>query len=304
MMMKLKMIINFKSKRPSPLMTRTIATIFVLLLSASAFAQTEKSLTAPEPAPPIQDNSFLIEEAYNQEPGVIQHISFFSRQSQNHSWVYTFTQEWPINGIKNQFSYTLGATHAGEFPGSGAGIGDTALNYRYQLVGSGETRLAIAPRFSVLIPSGDPQYGRGYGGTGLQTNTAISFVLNKHLVSHTNLGATWVPNATDAIGEQAATVGYNLGQSFIWLAHPRFNVMLETTYSDNEGIAGPSKTQRSKDLLMSPGVRWAYNFKNGLQIVPGVAVPLGVGPSSGDKGVILYLSFEHPWPWLVKKQTH
>jgi hypothetical protein len=30
----------------------------------------------PVPASPIQDNSFLIEEAYNQEDGVIQHISF------------------------------------------------------------------------------------------------------------------------------------------------------------------------------------------------------------------------------------
>jgi hypothetical protein len=29
--------------------------------------------------PPIQDNSFLIEEAYNQEPGVVQHISVFTR---------------------------------------------------------------------------------------------------------------------------------------------------------------------------------------------------------------------------------
>ena len=27
---------------------------------------------------PISDNSFLIEEAYNQEPGVVQHISNFS----------------------------------------------------------------------------------------------------------------------------------------------------------------------------------------------------------------------------------
>ncbi len=45
---------------------------------------------------------------------------------------------------------------------------------------------------------------------------------------------------------------------------------------------------------MSPGIRWAYNFKSGLQIVPGLATPLGVGPSSGDKGIIIYLSFEQP----------
>ena len=31
--------------------------------------------------PGIQDNSFLIEEAYNQDPGVVQHISGFQRDT-------------------------------------------------------------------------------------------------------------------------------------------------------------------------------------------------------------------------------
>jgi hypothetical protein len=47
-------------------------------------------------------------------------------------------------------------------------------------------------------------------------------------------------------------------------------------------------------MLLSPGFRWALNFKSGLQIVPGVAVPVGLGPSAGQRGVFLYLSFEHP----------
>ena len=34
------------------------------------------SFLAPIEPAPIQDNSFLVEEAYNQEDGVIQHISF------------------------------------------------------------------------------------------------------------------------------------------------------------------------------------------------------------------------------------
>ena len=41
---------------------------------------------------------------------------------------------------RHQLSYTLAASHAGAFPGSDVGIGDVLLNYRYQLVGSGETR--------------------------------------------------------------------------------------------------------------------------------------------------------------------
>src|SRR4029078_4316463 len=80
----------------------------------------------------IADNSFLIEEAYNQEAGVVQHISTFSRPHGGGAWNYAFTQEWPLGGITKQLSYQLPmVTPAG---GSGAGIGDVALNYRYQLV--------------------------------------------------------------------------------------------------------------------------------------------------------------------------
>ncbi len=53
------------------------------------------SLTAEEPKKetPIQDNSFLVEEAYNQEAGVVQHISTFTRYQESKDWIYTFTQE-------------------------------------------------------------------------------------------------------------------------------------------------------------------------------------------------------------------
>jgi len=53
--------------------------------------------------------------------------------------------------------------------------------------------------------------------------------------------------------------------------------------------------------LLNPGIRWAYNFKNGLQIVPGIALPFGVGPSKGEKGIFLYLSLEHPYRKLPKE---
>src|SRR3954465_11545606 len=77
--------------------------------------------------PSIQDNSFLIEEAYNQEDGVIQHISFFQILANSHDWVYTLTDEWPLRTLKHQVSVTLAGTHAGNFAGSGAGWGDAGL---------------------------------------------------------------------------------------------------------------------------------------------------------------------------------
>jgi hypothetical protein len=274
--------------------------MIVLACSALAgicFPQSASPSSATEPRP-IQDNSFLVEEAYNQEYGVVQHISSFTRFWDSKAWVYTFTQEWPVPGdARHQLSYTLAFTDPGPEPG----IGDVALNYRYQLAGSGVTRVAFAPRLSVLLPTGDSSQGRGAGGFGLQTSLPLSVVLSKKLVSHWNLGSTFVPHAKDTAGDRAATVGYNLGQSFVWLARPRFNVLLETVFASNQSVVGRDRTSWSNTLLLNPGVRWAYNFKNGLQIVPGVAVPVGVGPSAGEKGIFLYLSFEHPFRKLPPK---
>src|SRR5262245_1643983 len=50
----------------------------------------------------IRDNSFLIEEAYNQEPGVVQHIFTGSfglddrGGPRTRTWDLSFTQEWPL----------------------------------------------------------------------------------------------------------------------------------------------------------------------------------------------------------------
>ena len=77
--------------------------------------------------------------------------------------------------------------------------------------------------------------------------------------------------------------------------------MFETFFVRGQGIVAPGKTEWSTTFLLNPGIRWAYNFKNGLQIVPGIAMPIGIGPSAGEKGVFLYLSFEHPFRKLEGK---
>jgi hypothetical protein len=161
--------------------------------------------------------------------------------------------------------------------------------------------VAFAPRISALLPTGDFRRARGAGSTGIQTQLPVSLVVTRKLVAHWNAGATIIPNSRNDSGARAATFGFNLGQSFVWLAYPRFNVLLETVFYRNEDVIAPRTTEWSSTLLLNPGIRWAYNFKNGLQIVPGVAVPFGVGPSSGEKGVFIYLSFEHPYRKLPKE---
>jgi hypothetical protein len=84
-----------------------------------------------------------------------------------------------------------------------------------------------------------------------------------------------------------------VGQSVVWLAQPNLNVVFEAIYAWSEEVTGPGSTDRSSSFLLNPGLRWAINRPSGLQIVPGVSVPIGVGPSRGEEFLFLYLSFEH-----------
>lgn len=271
-------------------MKRIFIPVLFLLCAPLSFAQKK-----PEKAPSgIQDNSFLIEEAYNQEAGVVQHINTFMR-ARGGDWVYTFTQEWPFLSQKHQLSYTLVGQKAGSAPDGGRGLGDMLLNYRYQLIGDGNAKVAVSPRFSVLLPTGNARKGLGAGAPGVQVNLPVSVVLSRHFVTHWNAGATYTRAAKNALGEKADTTGYNLGQSVVWLARPRFNALLETAWNSSETVTGNKQKTRDNTLFINPGVRWAHNFRSGLQIVPGISVPLGVGTNKGERAIFFYLSFEHPF---------
>jgi outer membrane putative beta-barrel porin/alpha-amylase len=250
------------------------------LLLTPVFAQTSAG---------ISDNSFLIEEAYNQDPGVVQHISNFSRAEEGGSWAFSFTQEWPLRGLRHQLSYSIPLQH-----GDGTGVGDVALNYRYQLVGSPDTRIATAPRLTLLLPTGNEEHGRGSGGLGFQANFPLSFMATPQLATHWNAGLTLVPSASDGLGDAATTISYNLGASGIWLVRPSFNLMLELVWLSTESAIGSGLTNRSESFLLNPGIRWAFNFASGLQIVPGIAYTIDL-ESEGTDALFLYLSFEHPF---------
>ena len=273
--------------------------LWALLVIAGPAANAQQTAAPPQTsqaqtdsAKPIQDNSFLIEEAYNQEDGVVQHINSFTRLRDG-QWAYTFTQEWPVTGIKHQLSYTIPIARAASEVGKTTGIGDIALNYRYQLIGDGDAGVAVAPRLSLLVPTGDEKKGLGAGGLGIQFNIPVSVVLSPLFVTHLNAGMTFTPAAKNASGAKGNLQDYNLGQSLIWLASPNFNVMFEALWQNQEEVVGPKRTERHNEFQINPGIRWAYNFKSGLQIVPGVSLPVGLGPSEGQWGVMVYLSFEH-----------
>jgi hypothetical protein len=229
---------------------------------------------SPLPAQDIADNSFLIEEAYNQEAGVVQHTSTFSRPDGGGAWGYAFTQEWPLGGMTNQLSYTLPVLNPEDGPGPG--LGDVALNYRYQLIARESadraTAVHVAPRASLLLPTGSESEGRGTGKVGVQANLPVSWVVNPAVVTHWNAGVT-------VVGSVAA---FNLGASGIYRLRRSVNLLLEALWLEPDGF------------YLNPGIRWAHDLGT-LQVVPGVAYTVALGPDAGRDAVFLYLSLEHPF---------
>jgi hypothetical protein len=255
---------------------------------------TGQSSSQPEASTvPIQDNSFLIEEAYNQEPSVVQHISAFARAAATHAWRYTFTQEWPLFSQRQQLSFSVPVLSHGR--GYSSGVGDIAINYRYQLADGKRSGILAAPRISLIVPTGDERQNRGAGAAGAQINLPITIEHSPHFTTHWNAGATFTPSARNTVGEKAMTRSYNLGASTIWLPLSTLNPMLELAWARDESVSGPDQRVGEQSLFLAPGVRGAINFGSGLQIVPGFAMPIGIGPSRGDRMVFLYLSFEHPF---------
>lgn len=234
----------------------------------------------------IEDNSFLIEEAYNQEHAVIQHISAF-QYMKDHAWLYTFTEEWPVPGQKHQVSTTIPVLGDGE-----TGIGDIAINYRYQALLS--DRFAFSPRLSLILPTGSYKKGLGNGVPGYQLNLPFSYLLTPKLATHYNFGLTIIPNAKNIVGLKYGQTTYNYGISLILLLTGNFNFMLEVAGSATSVKMVGLTSTNSNTMFINPGIRYAINFKSGLQIVPGLALPIGTGSSDSRSGLFAYLSFEHP----------
>ena len=258
---------------------RYVLAVAFLTIASAVGAQPADSSALP---PVVQDNSFLVEEAYNQEAGIVQHVSTFAARRGSSGFEFTFAQEWPLFSIKHQLSFDLPIVRSG----SSTGLGDIALNYRYQLLGDGNAKVAIAPRISMLIPTGDWKRGRGNGAPGGEAAIAGSFIASRLFAADTNFGLAFTPRARNASGAREDAHEYSIGQSIVFTGSAVIQPLVEAIYSD--GSFG-------EQLLIAPGVRAAFNFSSGLQIVPGLAFPLGAGSSRGEKGVFAYLSFEHPF---------
>ena len=280
---------------PAAAMSRTLPDLRPILALVALVALVASTAADAQAPAPIQDNSFFIEEAYNQERGVVQTIQTFTRAAGAGDWVYTLTQEWPVPDEKHQLSVTIPIQGLSGPGGFARGVGDVALNYRFQFLGDGKASVAVSPRATLLFPTGDERRTLGSGGYGLQIGLPLSVVLSERFVAHTNLGATHVFSAKSFTGATADLTSVNAGQSVVWLARAGFNVLVEAVVASNQVFGDDGSAIRRTDALVAPGVRAAFNLPGDLQVVAGLAVPIGVGSSRGQNSLFLYLSAELPF---------
>jgi len=239
----------------------------------------------------IKDNSFLMEEAYNQEAGVVQFINGYQYSDRTKEWGYTFTNEIPIPDETHQFSYVIPiAKKVG--PPAATGIGDVVLNYRYQLVSN--EAVAMAPRFSIILPTGDYKKGLGNGSTGVQFNQAVSITINDRWTNHWNAGFTFTHGAKNIDGDTADIFGFNFGSSVVYGWTKKTNLLCEFVMNNSEVVSGPDSKTSSSTYFVVPGIRTAFQAGSDTEIVPGLGVLLGLGPSAVDheRGLFAYFSVE------------
>jgi DtxR family Mn-dependent transcriptional regulator len=275
------------TRAASKLLVNVARLLVFLALGGSALAQTPAAGSRASDQPwEITDNSFLVEEAFNQDAGVVQNIVGIYAPGDG-TWVQTFTQEWPLIVHAHQLSYTVAFSH----DGSSSGFGDAMLNYRFQVWDESPGRPAFSPRVSLLLPTGDPGRGFGQGGTGWEVNLPFSKRF-RDLYLHWNAGFTQVPSA-DAPGRKDNLFTPRVAASGIWRVRQMVNLMLESVFQWSEAGTVDS-TDRTFGSTIVPGVRTGWNFGEA-QVIVGIGVPVTMSSDVTDAGVFGYFSYELPF---------
>lgn len=265
----------------------------------------------------IRDNAVFVEEAVNQDPGVVQHIFIWQNVwdrapgLRTRDFSSSYTMELPVGSQKHQFSFTtqyLTSHSDPDFgPSSQVGdIGDTFLNYRYQLLASDEF-LWCAPRASLILPSGDKRLGTGTGEVGYQFNLPVSHY-GTLFDAHFNAGYTIVPDVSLPI----ATTGpieilsprhdlhaFNLGASLYWKPRKKLHFFVEALAVWGHEIDEFGGRVSTTQALLNPGLRFAI-IQEPVEWVMLFSVPIGLTRDTPDIGAIAYMSIEHPFRKIKK----
>lgn len=254
----------------------------------------------------VQDNSFLLEEAYNQDPGVVQHIVTGRLEGDRNAarirhGEATFTQEWPVRSIRHQLSYTLPFASTflrkkAHWETANQGVSDVQLNYRFAALLEDPDMPAVAPRLSITLPLGDEERGLSTGEMGYEAGLPASKEWGT-LAVHANVLMGITPGVDLALADGTTTpkrdlVHYAMGASTVLIAHSRIQPLVEVLAEWEDDLDETGAITRTQSTVVSPGLRWGFDTRGG-QLVIGAAAPMGVTEDAPTLAGFLYLSFEH-----------
>lgn len=176
----------------------------------------------------IEDNSFLLIEAYTQGKDEIQLIQHYD-SPMGGDYLYDITAELPLVPDKHQLNLNL--TDGDEQ--------DFKLGYAYQMNPKALQNIT-------LIAS-----------SGISFTQVLSFKLNEDFMNHWNVGLTFREDTT-----------LSLGTSLVYLLHDRFNLLTEvlletdkeTSIILNPGVRSSFKA-KWKDSEIVPGIAFPMEIK-------------------------------------------
>lgn len=258
----------------------------LLLIASPSFPQSLASGSAPTAAADfIIDNSFLVEEAVNQDPGVIQTTLNWVRSGDG-DWESAVGQDWPLASHRHQFSWSL-PWNGGQLPLS---VGQAVVSYRYQISDVSKETLGIGARVSAILPT--DRDGEEHG-VGLQAAVPVTAEWRRlHL--HANAGVTWTRQRSSEHPQRTSLVSPYFAGSVIWPTASMFQVMLEDVVEFEAFLDAGARRRRNTTMTISPGLRGAFNVGRN-QIVVGAAVPVDATTDGQSVSVLGYFSFEGPF---------
>ena len=255
----------------------------------------------PRPIDGFSDHSFLLEEAYNQERGEVQHTfnAVYTNDFRRRGWSFNFEQEWWLFTEDHQVAFSIPFSHLREEGEKQRGVGDILIEYRYQFAEEGPNIPAVAPKFGLVLPTGDRDKGTGNGVVGYGWGIAASKKVASRLALHANLGLTYLPKVRVPLDDdprlspKRSLVSYDVGASVVFALSSNIHMLLEWVGEFEEDINDKGKKERAFKAILSPGIRAAVINKDGLQTVVGIGIPIGVNGPADNYGVFLYFSVEH-----------
>ena len=267
------------------------AFIVAILCSAAVSAQTATPAKAASAPFEIIDNSFLVEEAFNQEAGIFQNIADMVFVDGN--WGFNFTQEWPASSRRSISCRTRCRRSTTETdPASAIRKSTIGISYGWRArtagifaarqPGGADGRRAATPRIRIAGPAGQPAVQQA----------------GNDWYWHWNAGVTWLPRAESLDPAPNTDTRVDLMSPFlaasgIYRVRQMFNLMLESVLRFDE-LVDETGTRRETAFILSPGFRGGWNIGE-QQLIVGAAVPITWVDGETEPGLLLYLSYELPF---------